>query len=55
MNYLKNLNNIKQDEKIYNKEISNLIDEIDKYEIKKKKIEKLNNNEIKNKIIKKKN
>ena len=50
-----NKNNIKQDEKIYNKEISNLIDEIDKYEIKKKKIEKLNNNEIKNKIIKNNN
>ena len=50
-----NKNNIKQDEKIYNKEISNLIDEIDKYDIKKKKIEKLNNNEIKNKIIKNNN
>ena len=34
-----NKNNLKQDEEIFNKEINNLIDEIDNYEFKKKKIE----------------
>ena len=49
-----NKNNLKQDEEIFNKEINNLIDEIDNYEFKKKKIE-TNHKIIKNKIMKNNN
>jgi hypothetical protein len=49
-----NKNNLKQDEELFNKEINNLIDEIDNYEIKKKKIE-TNHKIIKNKIMKNNN
>ena len=49
-----NKNNLKQDEEIFNKEINNLIDEIDNYEFKKKKIE-TNHKIIKNKFMKNNN
>ena len=49
-----NKNNIKQDEEIFNRELNNLIEEIDNYETKKRKIE--NSNKIlKNKIVKNNN
>ena len=49
-----NKNNLKQEEQIFNEELNNLIDEMDKFEIKKRKIEK-NHKATKNKIIKNKN
>ena len=49
-----NKNNLKQDEELFNKEINYLINEIDNYEFKKKKIE-TNHKIIKNKIMKNNN
>ena len=49
-----NKNNLKQEEQIFNEELNNLIDEMGKFEIKKRKIEK-NHKATKNKIIKNKN
>ena len=49
-----NKNNLKQEEQIFNEELNNLINEMDKFEIKKRKIEK-NHKATKNKIIKNKN
>ena len=49
-----NKNNIKQDEEIFNRELNNLIEEIDNYETKKRKFES-SHKIIKNKIMKNNN